>query len=682
MSTHITTVAGAGTTDGSGTYAGTLVSSSFALAAGNTVVVTFDCNDSSWDATMADTAGNTYTRLYSVTGGPSGWSFECWYATNTSAHATNVVTATLRSGATAQYRRIHVTQYSGLATSSVVDTSAFADYSGSYATPFNFPSITTANANDTIICVGLIVPAPAATPSGFTDRNTAAVLPFFDMDVAATGTYAPSSSVSGTPTLQILGTIALKSSAAPVLSVPVATVTGSQTATVGATTDSGSGTLYCQVLPAADAAPSAATIIGAATASVAVSSTGAKTISVTGLTAATAYKVHLAQTGPSNVVSSSSFTTEAAPVLTSPTAGATGTSTASGSVTTNVTGTLYKYASTNATESAATVKASGSTFTVTSAGSQTGLTFTGLTPGSTYYAHYVLTRGGVDSSRVSSSSFVQSSAVAFSGTVPSQSGTVGSAFSLALSGYFSGTLTPFVYSVASGALPAGLSLNTSTGAISGTPTTAANYSAVVRATDTATNTANTGTISFSIGATGSSIAFSGTVPAKAVTVDTAFSWGTPTLASYFSGGTTPYTYAVTTGTLPTGLSLNTSTGVISGTPTATGTSALVITATDAAAGTAASNSFNIVVAAAGTASLTLQGFKYWTGTERASETVGFVKVIRASSGVVVLELTDQTISAGGEMVISNASLLAGNDYLVVGFPSGAAESFRKLVTAI
>jgi hypothetical protein len=37
-----------------------------------------------------------------------------------------------------------------------------------------------------------------------------------------------------------------------------------------------------------------------------------------------------------------------------------------------------------------------------------------------------------------------------------------------------------------------------------------------------------------------------------------------------SGGTSPYTFAVTAGALPTGLSLGASTGVISGTPTASG----------------------------------------------------------------------------------------------------------------
>jgi len=52
-----------------------------------------------------------------------------------------------------------------------------------------------------------------------------------------------------------------------------------------------------------------------------------------------------------------------------------------------------------------------------------------------------------------------------------------------------------------------------------------------------------------------------------------------------AGGTAPYTFAVVSGSLPTGLSLNGSTGVISGTPTAPGTFSFTIRATDSTAAT-------------------------------------------------------------------------------------------------
>ncbi|MCG6964702.1 MAG: Ig domain-containing protein, partial [Acidobacteria bacterium] len=55
-----------------------------------------------------------------------------------------------------------------------------------------------------------------------------------------------------------------------------------------------------------------------------------------------------------------------------------------------------------------------------------------------------------------------------------------------------------------------------------------------------------------------------------------------------AGGTGPYTFAVTGGTPPAGLSLS-SAGVLSGTPAAEGTSSFTITATDAYGSTGSLN---------------------------------------------------------------------------------------------
>lgn len=101
------------------------------------------------------------------------------------------------------------------------------------------------------------------------------------------------------------------------------------------------------------------------------------------------------------------------PTLTSPTGTATGSTTATGTVSTDEgNGTLYRLASTNATETAATVKAAALTQAVSATGVQ-NVSFTGLSPGTTYYAHYVHADTAGNDSLVADSptSFTTSSAV-------------------------------------------------------------------------------------------------------------------------------------------------------------------------------------------------------------------------------------------------------------------------------
>ena len=94
-----------------------------------------------------------------------------------------------------------------------------------------------------------------------------------------------------------------------------------------------------------------------------------------------------------------------APTLTSPTGTQTGSTTASGTVSTDeANGTLYYLASANATETAATVKAASSQ-AVSATGSQS-VSFTGLTASTTYYAHYChRDTAGNDSTVSNSASF-------------------------------------------------------------------------------------------------------------------------------------------------------------------------------------------------------------------------------------------------------------------------------------
>ncbi len=159
------------------------------------------------------------------------------------------------------------------------------------------------------------------------------------------------------------------------------------------------------------------------------------------------------------------------------------------------------------------------------------------------------------------------------------------------------TNSPTSYSITAGTLPTGLSLNTGTGLISGTPTGVGMTTVTVGAT----NATNTGTQTLTFNVTLGVPIITSVATANGQT-GVAFTYNTTAL-------NTPTSYSLT-GSLPTGLSFNTSTGVISGTPTVVVTtmSTVMITATNATGmSTALSLTINIAVSAptvtsAGTAS--------------------------------------------------------------------------------
>ena len=142
----------------------------------------------------------------------------------------------------------------------------------------------------------------------------------------------------------------------------------------------------------------------------------------------------------------------------------------------------------------------------------------------------------------------------------------------------SGGTAPYTYTQG-GVLPPGLTWNGATATLSGKPTTAGTYNNVqITATDSSTGTGSpySHTFTYTIVVTAPSITI-GPASLTAITVGTAMT--TQTLVA--SGGAAPYTYAVTTGSLPAGISLNGSTGALTGTATQGGTIGFTVTATDA-----------------------------------------------------------------------------------------------------
>ncbi|WP_433206283.1 putative Ig domain-containing protein [Dactylosporangium sp. CS-047395] len=175
--------------------------------------------------------------------------------------------------------------------------------------------------------------------------------------------------------------------------------------------------------------------------------------------------------------------------------------------------------------------------------------------------------------------------IAITGTTVPAAGT-GAAYTATIG--VAGGLTPYGYAVTAGALPAGLSLDPATGELSGTPSASAGtYNFTVTVTDGGGGTAAQ---AFALTLTAAPTVNTNTLPDAVA--GTAF---TGTLAA--GGGTAPFTWSIVAGALPAGLSLDPSTGALTGTPTTAGTANFTVRATDAGAATV-DKALTIVVHAA------------------------------------------------------------------------------------
>ena len=139
------------------------------------------------------------------------------------------------------------------------------------------------------------------------------------------------------------------------------------------------------------------------------------------------------------------------------------------------------------------------------------------------------------------------------------SGTVGVAYSQTLQA--SGGTAPYTWAVTVGALPPGLALDAASGVISGIPTTAGTFSFTVQVTDSSSETA-TQQFTFSPPPPSGSAGSSYSAPISITPPSSGGGGGSSSVCT---------SYAVISGALPPGLSLDPSTGIVSGTPTTGGT---------------------------------------------------------------------------------------------------------------
>jgi len=201
------------------------------------------------------------------------------------------------------------------------------------------------------------------------------------------------------------------------------------------------------------------------------------------------------------------------------------------------------------------------------------------------------------------------------------------------------------YSIISGSLPTGLSLNSSTGVLNGTPSTSLTKTFTVRATD-----ANNKYSDRLFTIPNSVPTFSQSSPPGGL-VSLAYSY---TMLANDDG---EITYALLSGSLPTGLSLNSSTGVLSGTPTTPGTYTFVIRATDDNGSTVDTSTLNATISetsnisATGGSTYTSNGYRYHKFT-----------------GSGTFSVSSNPYSVGAEVLVVAGGGAGGND---VGGAGGA-----------
>jgi subtilisin family serine protease len=529
------------------------VSATFPVSntAGNLIVVFVRMSTATQTVTLADTAGNTYVQAVTQLQSSDNHQSYMFYAKNISSAAGNTVTATFSS--TNNHPWMAIYEFQGLSTTNPLNQTASAQ--GASAAPSAGPTPTTTTTNELVFAAAGL----ASNYSGTLAAGSGYVLLENDPAnspaatevavVTSTGSYTASFGLNSSPNwTAVIATFAAGGPVAPVVStasLPNATQNAAYNTALSAT---GGATPYAWSI-SSGTLPSGLTL---------ASGTGVISGTPTG-TGTSAFTVQVTDANSLTGAKSLSLTVIAPPTVTT-TSLPNGTVNAAYSATLTATGGTSPY-----------------TWSISSGGLPGGLTLTSGTgvisgtPTGTGTSNFTVQVTDANSVTATQPLSITAVAPPLSVTTTSlPSGTVNAAYSATLTA--TGGTTPYSWSITVGALPAGLTLASGTGVISGTPTGTGTSSFTVQVTDSNSSTA-TKALSITVGTTPPTVT---TTSLANGTQNAAYN---ATLTA--TGGTTPYSWSIISGALPTGLTLASGTGVISGTPTGTGTSNFTVQVSDA-----------------------------------------------------------------------------------------------------